>query len=117
LYCGVRVEHMQVMSGFRTPQYNQRGVGAGGRAQDSRHQYGDAADVFVDNDRDGRLDDLNGDGRVDTRDVQVMMAAVERVERRYPELVGGAGVYKATSAHGPFAHIDVRGKRARWGTS
>jgi len=114
---GVRVEHMQVMSGFRTPQYNQRGVGAGGRAQDSRHQYGDAADVFVDNDRDGRLDDLNGDGRVDTRDVQVMMAAVERVERRYPELVGGAGVYKATSAHGPFAHIDVRGKRARWGTS
>ena len=114
---GVRVEHMQVMSGFRTPQYNERGVGAGGRAQDSRHQYGDAADVFVDNDRDGRLDDLNGDGRVNTRDVQVMMAAIERVERRYPDLVGGAGVYKATSAHGPFAHVDVRGKRARWGTS
>jgi hypothetical protein len=24
-------------------------------------------------------------------------------------------VYKATSAHGPFVHIDVRGTRARWG--
>lgn len=111
---GVDVEHMQVMSGFRTPQYNDQGVGAGGRAQNSRHQYGDAADVFVDNDRDGRLDDLNGDRRVDTRDVQVMVAAAERVERRYPELLGGAGVYRANSAHGPFVHIDVRGTRARW---
>ena len=111
---GVPVRHMQVMSGFRTPQYNDQGVGAGGRAQNSRHQYGDAADVFVDNDRDGRLDDLNGDGRVDTRDVTVMVAAAERVERRYPELVGGAGVYRANSAHGPFVHIDVRGSRARW---
>ena len=111
---GTPVRHVSVMSGFRTQQYNDRGVGAGGRAQNSRHQYGDAADVFVDNDRNGRLDDLNRDGRVDTRDVSVMLAAVERVERRYPDLVGGAGVYKATSAHGPFVHVDVRGSRARW---
>jgi uncharacterized protein YcbK (DUF882 family) len=102
------------MSGFRTPQYNVRGVGAGGRASASRHQYGDAADVFVDNDGNGRLDDLNGDGRVNTRDVAVMLAAVEKVERAYPELVGGAGTYKSTAAHGPFVHIDVRGNRARW---
>ena len=111
---GTPVRHVSVMSGFRTPQYNDQGVGAGGRAQNSRHQYGDAADVFVDNDRNGRLDDLNGDGRVDTRDVRVMVAAVERVEQRYPSLVGGAGVYKANSAHGPFVHVDVRGSRARW---
>lgn len=114
---GTPVRHVSVMSGFRTPQYNQQGVGAGGRAQNSRHQYGDAADVFVDNDRNGRLDDLNGDGRVDMRDVRVMLDAVERVERRYPSLVGGAGMYRATSAHGPFVHVDVRGSRARWGTS
>lgn len=111
---GVPVRHVSVMSGFRTPQYNQKGVGAGGRAQTSRHQYGDAADIFVDNDRDGRLDDLNKDGRINTHDVAVMVAAVERVERAYPELVGGAGTYKATSSHGPFVHIDVRGNRARW---
>ena len=111
---GTPVRHVSVMSGFRTPQYNDQGVGGGGRAQNSRHQYGDAADVFVDNDRNGRLDDLNRDGRVDTRDVQVMVAAVERVERAYPALVGGAGVYKANSAHGPFVHVDVRGHRARW---
>ncbi|CAA9349295.1 MAG: hypothetical protein AVDCRST_MAG40-2812 [uncultured Gemmatimonadaceae bacterium] len=114
---GTPVRRMVVMSGFRTPQYNSRGVGAGGRAQDSRHQYGDAADVFVDNDGDGRMDDLNRDGRVDARDAQVVIEAAERVERRHPDLVGGAGRYRATSAHGPFAHIDVRGYRARWGNA
>ena len=114
---GIRVSHMVVMSGFRTPQYNQRGVGKGGRAQDSRHQYGDAADVFVDNNRDGRMDDLNRDGRVDARDAQVVIDAAERVEARFPSLVGGAGRYRATRAHGPFAHIDVRGRRARWGNA
>lgn len=111
---GVPARNLHVMSGFRTPQYNAQGVGAGGRASSSRHQYGDAADVFVDNDHNGQLDDLNGDGRVNTADVGVMVAAVERVERAYPQLVGGAGVYRSTSAHGPFVHIDARGNRARW---
>jgi hypothetical protein len=113
---GIPVRRMTVMSGFRTPQYNQRGVGRGGRAQDSRHQYGDAADVFVDNDGDGWMDDLNRDGRVDHRDAQLILAAAERVERHHPDLAGGVGVYRATRAHGPFAHVDVRGRRARWGS-
>ena len=112
---GVVVRHMTVMSGFRTPQYNVRGVGRGGRARDSRHQFGDAADVFVDNDQDGRMDDLNRDGRVDARDAAAIVAAVDRVDVRFPQLVGGGGVYRATRAHGPFAHVDVRGNRARWG--
>lgn len=112
---GVRANHVHVMSGFRTPAYNAQSVGAGGRAQDSRHQYGDAADVFVDDDRDGRMDDLNRDGRVDLRDADVIVRAAERVEAANPALVGGIGRYRATSSHGPFVHIDVRGHRARWG--
>ncbi|MDB4878010.1 MAG: hypothetical protein JWM41_4456 [Gemmatimonadetes bacterium] len=112
---GVPVRHMSVMSGFRTPQYNATGGITSGRAQLSRHMYGDASDVFVDNDYDGRMDDLNHDGRVDYRDAQVVVAASERVERAHPELLGGGGIYKATREHGPFAHIDVRGNRARWG--
>jgi hypothetical protein len=111
---GYDVRHLSVMSGFRTPQYNRRGVGRG-RADASRHQYGDAADVFVDNDRNGRMDDLNRDGRIDTRDARILLGAVDRVEARHPELIGGAGVYGATRAHGPFTHIDARGSRARWG--
>jgi hypothetical protein len=112
---GHLVKHMSVMSGFRTPQYNAGGGEAGGRASMSRHMYGDAADVFVDNDGDGRMDDLNGDGRVDYRDAQVILDAAERVERAHPDVVGGVGVYRATASHGPFAHVDVRGRRARWG--
>ena len=110
---GVVVRRMSVMSGFRTPQYN--GPGGDGRSGVSRHMYGDAADVFVDNDGDGRMDDLNHDGRVDYRDARVILAAAEHVERLHPDLAGGVGVYRATAAHGPFAHVDVRGWRARWG--
>ena len=112
---GTRVNHLSVMSGFRTPQYNATGGETGGRAQLSRHMYGDAADVFVDNDGDGRMDDLNHDGRIDYRDAQVILDAVEQVELAHPDLVGGVGVYRATRSHGPFAHVDVRGNRARWG--
>lgn len=112
---GIPVRHMAVMSGFRTPQYNRQGVGRGGRASDSRHQYGDAADVFVDNTGSGRMSDLNRDGRVDWRDARVIRDAVDRVEAQHPELVGGVGLYRATRAHGPFAHVDARGDRARWG--
>ncbi|HEX6910744.1 MAG TPA: hypothetical protein VF142_10115 [Longimicrobium sp.] len=111
---GVRAEHVAVMSGFRTPAYNIQGVGEGGRALLSRHTYGDASDVWVDNDRDGYMDDLNGDGRRDTEDARVMLRAVDRVERRFPELTGGAGIYRDNGAHGPFIHIDVRGNPARW---
>ncbi len=112
---GIEVTRMRVMSGFRTPQYNANGGSTAGRASNSRHMYGDAADVFVDNDGDWRMDDLNGDGRSETRDAAVIRAAVERVERAHPDLTGGVGLYRATSAHGPFAHVDVRGYRARWG--
>jgi hypothetical protein len=112
---GIAASKLRVMSGFRTPQYNQQGVGAGGRVQDSRHQYGDAADVYVVNGAKDWMSDLNRDGRVDTRDAKVLAEAAERVEAKHPDLVGGVGIYRATSAHGPFVHIDVRGNRARWG--
>ena len=102
------------MSGFRTPRYNAGGGNTQGRANLSRHMYGDASDIFVDNNRDRYTDDLNGDGKVDVTDVEIIAAAAERVERRYPSLVGGIGVYQACCGHGPFVHVDVRGYRARW---
>ena len=76
--------------------------------------YGDASDIFIDNDGNGWMDDLNRDGKLNIRDAEVILAAVDRVEREHPGLIGGAGVYAATSGHGPFIHIDVRGYRARW---
>ena len=111
---GVRVEHVHVMSGFRTPRYNSGGGNTSGRANLSRHMYGDGADVYVDNNRDGHPDDITGDGRVTVRDAEKFAAAAERVERKHRSLVGGIGIYVACCGHGPFTHIDVRGSRARW---
>ena len=110
---GVNAEGMRIRSGFRTPAHNYA-VRGEGSARDSRHQFGDAADVFIDTDGNGKMSDLNGDGRVSFADVKLILDAVERVEARYPELVGGTGLYAYSGPSGPFAHIDVRGTRARW---
>jgi uncharacterized protein YcbK (DUF882 family) len=111
---GVNVDGVRVMSGFRTPQYNKGGGNPAGRAGLSRHMYGDAADIFIDSNGDGVMDDLNHDGKSTIADARVVSAAVDRVEAAHPELIGGAGVYPAESGHGPFIHIDSRGYRARW---
>ena len=111
---GVNVSGVRVMSGFRTPQYNKGGGNTGGRAELSRHMYGDAADIFIDSNGDGVMDDLNRDGRSNIGDARVVSQSVDRVEAAHPELIGGAGVYPAASGHGPFIHIDTRGYRARW---
>jgi hypothetical protein len=110
---GVNAEGMRIRSGFRTPAHN-FAVRGEGSARDSRHQFGDAADVFIDQVGNGKMSDLNGDGKVNFADVKMILDAVERVEARYPELVGGTGLYAYSGSSGPFAHIDVRGTRARW---
>ena len=110
---GVNAEGMRIRSGFRTPAHN-FAVRGEGSARDSRHQFGDAADVFIDQEGNGKMSDLNGDGKVNFADVKMILDAVERVEARYPELVGGTGLYAYSGRSGPFAHIDVRGTRARW---
>ena len=111
---GANVSGVKVMSGFRTPQYNKGGGNTGGRAGLSRHMYGDAADIYIDSNGDGVMDDLDHDGRISIQDARVVLAAVDRVEAAHPELVGGCGVYPAEAGHGPFVHIDSRGYRARW---
>src|ERR1700694_2309088 len=89
---GINAEGMRIRSRFRTPDHN-RAVRGEGSARDSRHQFGDAADVYIDQVGNGKMSDLNGDGRVSFADVKMILDAVERVEARYPELVGGTGLY------------------------
>lgn len=91
-----------VHSGFRTPAHN-RGVWRA--AGDSRHQYGDAADVAI---------DADGDGRVTLKDEILVARAVEQVESEHPDLVGGLGLYTSRHYRTPYVHIDARGKRSRW---
>ena len=104
---------LHVMSGYRTPHYN----AAIGQARHSRHMYGDAADVFVDEKpEDGHMDDLNGDGRETRADARRLYRIADRVASTslVDRLIGGMGYYPATPTHGPFVHIDARGYRARW---
>ena len=91
---------VDVHSGFRTPSHNRRVQRS---AKDSRHQYGDAADIAV---------DADGDGRFTAKDSRVVAEAVENVELAYPDLAGGMGLY--TKTRSPYVHIDTRGKKARW---
>jgi uncharacterized protein YcbK (DUF882 family) len=91
---------VDVHSGFRTPLHNS---GVEGAALNSRHQYGDAADVAIDADGDGRFTSFDG---------RLVGMAVEMVEKRNPELVGGMGLYLNTPS--PYVHVDARGRRARW---
>ena len=87
-----------VHSGFRTPLHNRLVRSA---ARDSRHQLGDAIDIAV---------DANRDGRVNSRDARLVGLAVDIVERSHPDLAGGMGVY----SRGQYVHIDTRGKKVRW---
>ena len=107
---GYPVRGLTVMSGYRTPLYNRD---IGNETIWSRHTVGDAADVFVDDDGDGLMDDLDGDGRVTVDDARRLLRIVEELDDN-PHLVGGASAYAATAAHGPFVHVDARGYRARW---
>ncbi|MEO5510628.1 MAG: DUF882 domain-containing protein [Longimicrobiales bacterium] len=111
---GQPVKNIGIISGFRTPSYNEGGGNPAGRAALSRHMYGDAMDWYVDNDRNGRMDDLNHDGRFNKNDAAVIRNAAEKVEREHPSLMGGVGLYDPTGGHGGFVHIDTRGYRARW---
>jgi len=111
---GHRAPGLVILSGFRTPRVNARGARSA-QSTESRHQYGDAADVILDADGDRRMDDLNRDGRINIEDARTLMRFIDRVEARYPSLEGGAGLYRGSAAQGPFVHIDARGKRARWG--
>ena len=111
---GHPVENIFAVSGFRTPAYNAGGGNTAGRGQLSRHMYGDAMDIAVDNDRNNVMDDLNGDGRINLADARVIGQAVDRVEKKYPQLVGGMHYYPPTGGHRGMVHIDTRGFRARW---
>ena len=108
---GHDVDTLTIMSGYRTPYYNE-GLG---NVRDSQHTAGTAADVFVDEKPDGRMDDLDRDGAVTREDAIWLFSLVDRMDRRPGALFpGGLGDYGSTAAHGPFVHVDVRGRLARW---
>ena len=109
---GLKVKKFSFISGYRTPSYNDGLANVGL----SRHQYGDAADVYIDNDGDGYMDDLNHDGKLTIKDAEVMVKIVDAMDRgkAFGNLKGGLGTYNAKPGRTSFIHIDTRGSIARW---
>lgn len=109
---GIPVKNMVVMSGYRTPYYNK----SIGNVKLSRHVFGDAADIFIDNDGNYRMDDINNDGKHSIGDAKVMANIVESLAKResFKGLLGGLGIYGPKSHRGAFIHVDTRGFKARW---
>jgi hypothetical protein len=107
---GYKFDRFAVFSGYRPPAYNYRVE----RGRNSAHIYGGAADIIVDGNNDGRLDDLNHDGQSNRKDAKLLASIAEELEAKHPELTGGIGWYSRTRRRGAFIHVDVRGKHARW---
>jgi uncharacterized protein YcbK (DUF882 family) len=101
------------MSGFRTPAYNAK---IGNKTTLSRHTFGDAADIYIDANRDGMIDDLNQDGKTDTEDARKLHTIVKNLSKdgwRKP-LGGGLSLYPAKAERSAFIHVDARGQDLFW---
>ena len=101
-----------IMSGYRTPYYNKQ-------LDDTKyslHQWGRAADIFLDKDKDGRMDDFNKDKVISKDDAVALADVLEGLSKttKLSPFIGGIGIYGSTPAHGPFVHVDTRPGRARW---
>ena len=109
---GFDVETLNVMSGYRTPFYNH----AIGDVLYSMHQWGSAADVFVDTRKKGVMDDLTRTAASISKIRNPSTRPSSACSRGpgFERFQGGMGYYPPTSAHPPFVHVDVRGTKARW---
>lgn len=110
---GIPADSFYVMSAYRTPYYNHS---IGNTTTFSRHTVGDAADIFIDRNRNGTMDDIDGDRRVTVGDAKVLYSLVDDMEKQswYRPFVGGLGLYPPAPHRGPFIHVDTRGEPARW---
>jgi hypothetical protein len=108
---GMPEARLNILSGFRTPWYNQTVT----RAKWSRHIYGDAVDITLDPPTsDDSKAKMNPNG-LDQNNFRVMVRLIEEIEEE-TGLVGGLGVGEndAKVNHFSFIHMDTRGFKARW---
>ncbi len=113
---GIPANTFTVMSGYRTPFYNRQLK----NVRLSRHMWGDAADIYINNDPTvDAMDDLNGDGKRDEQDARLLYEIVDQLSDKpaLKRFMGGLGWYKPTGSHGPFVHVDARGTPAHWSSN
>lgn len=99
---------LTILSGYRLPNHN----GRVGGASYSRHMYGDAADFIVDTDNNGKMDDLNGDSKVNRADLRWLL---KRLKQGASSITaGGTGAYESHGQAEAFLHLDARGRAFYW---
>lgn len=111
-YPAARAVH--IISGFRTPAYNAQ---IGNETDTSLHLYGRAADFWIEGwPPNNLMDDVDRNKRIDVFDGEFIVDLARALEARGEVPVGGAAAYRWTESHGPYVHVDTRGRAARWQT-
>lgn len=110
---GYETDTFGIVSLYRSPYFNKE---IGNNTHYSRHIYGDAADIYIDNKGDEWMDDLNGDGKTDIADADILFDLACDFDKKNEDLdlQGGVGSYDENGVRGPFIHIDTRGQHVRW---
>lgn len=117
----IPVKKFELIYGYRSPYYNLSSIEKDGdatlKSPWSLHMYGKAADIIVDEDEDGRIDDLDGDGEITIADPKVIRRFVRKLDHAYRDagnpLLGGNFCYvrhdfTEREPQTPYIHIDVR---------
>ena len=92
-----------ISSGKRNKLYND----LVGGVKDSHHLQGKAIDIMV--------LDVDGDFDFDDKDISIIEQANNKVQKKYPKLIGGFGTYQKTGTYEFWMiHIDVGGYYKRW---
>lgn len=110
---GYQAETFGIVSLYRTPYFNKK---LGNNTDFSRHLFGDAADIYIDNSGNGWMDDLNGDGQSTKADADILYELAVKFDQKeeFSHLQGGICSYKGNGVRGSFIHIDTRGFHVSW---
>lgn len=110
---GYNAETFGIVSFYRSPYFNKK-IGNG--THYSRHIYGDAVDIYIDNSGNEWMDDLNGDEKTDIADANLLFDLACEFDKKDKNsaLQGGVSSYKGNGVRGPFIHIDTRGVHTTW---
>lgn len=110
---GYKAETFGIVSIYRSPYFNKK---LGNNTNFSRHLFGDAADIYIDNTGNQWMDDLNGDGKLNIEDSNILFDLAVKFDQKeeFYQLQGGLSSYKGNGVRGSFLHIDSRGFHVSW---
>lgn len=110
---GYKADTFGIVSVYRSPYFNKK---LGNNTDLSRHLFGDAADIYIDNSGNEWMDDLNGDGKSNIYDSNILFDLAVKFDQKeeFSQLQGGLSSYKGNGVRGPFLHIDSRGFHVSW---